>query len=270
MSLRKIFSRNKDNTDIVTSKTKIRYLNNKIFCDTVEIEKMITEWTKSEGWKFENFADILELVGVKLSVRLSKMNKKNCSFKCVTANNTEISISLIFCKKIDYCPGICITDENKTAYYFMNTNNKRRDNQPEVILSRKKINKNEKELISVNGEENYGCVLRLDDIHSLKIQVYESAMSKEKCETYSLRNWDKVEEYLIGLGNSLLVDNVYKKIVELLEFSDEEISKCGKILISYTEETIDKEKITLGKILLNRGELKEHVTNYGSCGSEKF
>ena len=50
--------------------------------------------------------------------------------------------------------------------------------------------------------------------------------------------------------------------MDFLEFSDDTISKCGKVLFSYVK-TVGKNKLTLYKILKRHGELLEYAVSNG-------
>ena len=91
LCLRKLFSRHKK-----CSKSKASQHPDMIFCDDTEIQlkQFITDWMENEYWKFENFVDFLKLAGVKTPVKLSELNKKDNSFKCVTNDNKEFRIVL--------------------------------------------------------------------------------------------------------------------------------------------------------------------------------
>lgn len=255
MSLRKFFSRNKE---VITSEAKAQHAKNKIACDTAELKELITEWTQREGWEFENFADFIELVGVKTPVKLSELDKKSSSFKCVTALNKEIRISLFFGSWIEYCSEINITDGKETRIYTVNSNIEKGKSVPKVTLQRRSIKKSGKELNSFYCESFCNRTLKLDDSHVLKIEISEPDMHKDKPEILVLRNCEKIEEYLLGLDSSLVVDAVYKKIMEFLNLSDEDISKCEKILISYIE-IVGKVEQVRGKIFLLSGKMQEYA-----------
>ena len=255
MNLRNFFSRNKD---VVTSDAKIQHSENKIVCDTPELKELITKWTQSESWEFENFADFIELAGVKTPVKLSDLDKKSSSFKCVTALNKKIYISLFFGTWIEYFPEIHITDGEETRSYIVNSNIEKGKSVPKVTLQRRKIKKSGKELNSFYCEYFFNRTLKLDDSHVLKIYITEPDMHKDKPEILILRTCEKIEEYLVGLDNSLVVDAVYKKIIEFLNLSDEDISKCEKISIYYIE-IVDKVEQGRGKIFLLSGKMQEYA-----------
>lgn len=256
MSLRNCLSRDKK---VVTAKTETQKSNAKIECDSVELRKFITEWTQNEGWNFENFADFIELIGEKTPIKLSELDEKNNSFNCVTALDKKIRISLLFGDWIDFSSEIHVTDGEETKRYIINTNVEKGKSVPKITLQGRNIKRCGKVL------NNYYCeffchrTLKIDDMHVLKIEIDEPNMYENKPEILVLRNCEEVEEYLLGLDNSLVVDEVYEKMMELLNFSNEDISKCGKILISYIQ-TVGKEKRIRAKILLTNGKMQEYAT----------
>ena len=253
MSLRDLFSRSNE-TDARTRVSK-----DKIICDTIELRELITKWAQNERWNFENFADFLQLIGVKLPVKLSEYHEEDCSFKCVTALNTEIRISLFFGDGFEHFSEIRIMEGNETRHYITNTNIGKRKCLPEVTLQSKIIKKNGKELKNYYYEYSCYRILKLDDTHVLKIEIDEPDKFDEKNEIFVLRNCSAIEEYLLKLDtSSLMITEVYEKIIELLDFSDKDISKSDNILFSYTE-TVGKEQKVLSKILLVKGEMQEYA-----------
>lgn len=257
MSLRDFFSRNKE-VDVVTSEAKTRNSKSKIACDTAELKELITKWARNEGWEFENFADFIELIGVKTPVKLGEYDEENHSFKCVTALNTEIRISLFFGDWIDFCSEIRVTEGEETRRYITNTNTEKGKSVPKVTLQSRNIKRNGKELESYYCEYFCHRTLKLDETHVLKVEIDEPDKYYEKSEIFVLRNCADIEEYLLGLDNSLIATEVYEKMMEFLSFSDEDISKCDKILVSYIE-TVDQEQRVRGKILLTKGEMREYA-----------
>ncbi len=258
MSLRNLFVRNEKVADAVALEAKTRHSKNDIACDTAELRELITKWTQNEGWEFENFADFIELIGVKTPVKLSEYNEKNASFKCITALGTEISISLLFGDWIDFCSQISVTDGEETRHYITNTNSEKGKSVPQVTLQSRNIKRGGKELNSYYCEYFCHRTLKLDDTYTLKVEIDEPNMYEKKSGIFVLRNCEDIEEYLLGLDNSLVVAKVYEKMMELLNFSNEDISKCGKILISYIE-TVNEEERVRGKIFLTNGRMQEYA-----------
>lgn len=258
MSLKNCFLRNKKVEDVVTSDSEMQKFNNKIECDTVMLRKLITSWTQNEGWNFENFADFIELIGEKTPVKLSELDEKNNSFNCVTALDKKISISLLFGDYIDFSSEIHVTDGNETKRYIINSNFEKGKSVPKITLQGRNIKIGEKELNSYYCEFFCHRILKIDDMHVLEIEIYEPNKYDNKSKILVLQNCEGIEEYLLGLGNSLVVDEVYEKMMEFLNFSNDDILKCKKVLISYME-TFEKEKRVRAKILLINGKKQEYA-----------
>lgn len=253
MSLKNFFTRNSESTST--------HVANEVICDTEELKDFITKWAKNSGWKFEDFAIFIKLVGVKTPVKLSELDKEKQAFKCVTELNTEVTISLIFGNwgVDDYYPEIHVTEGEEIREFEANGNFGKVGTVPEVTLMRRTITRNGKELRSFYCNYFFDRTLILDATRQLNVQIHEP--TRNSCDTHEvavLKNCQLVEEYLLGLDNSLEVAQVYDKLIGLLGFSDEDISNSGRILISYIE-TIDKEEITRGKILMQKGKMKEYA-----------
>lgn len=244
MSLRNFFSRNKE-----------------VKCDTPALRQLITEWTRNEYWEFENFADFLELVGVKTPVKLSQLDEEKHSFKCVTELNTEIGIELLIGDHHDFCSRIFITKGEKETCYVTNTNYNKGETVPKATLLYRKIKKSGKELFSGYSEFSCDHTLKFGDSHMLTIYIDEPKPNKynqNKSEVLVLRNSENIENYLLGLDESLSVDAVYEKLMEFLNFSNENISNCECIGISYTE-IIGEEKHVRAKISKAEGKMQEYA-----------
>lgn len=258
MSFRDLFSRQNNGENPVVAKPKARHLKNEITCDTTELKKLITEWSQNEGWEFEDFVNFLELVDVKTPAKLSELDRKNNSFKCVTALDEEIHISLLFGDWFDNCSEIHVTDEKETRVYTTNSKIEGENSVPLVSLQGRNIKRSGKELISYYCEYFCHRTLKLDSTHLLKIEIAEPYKYTEKSEIFVLRNCEDIEEYLLGLEGSLVVADVYEKIMGFLNFSSKDISECESILISYIE-TVEKEEHVLGKIMLSKGKMQEYA-----------
>lgn len=260
MSIRDFFARNRENVNEVTSEATTNNLTNAdaVVCDTAELKDLITKWTQNEGWKFSDFATFVELTGVKTPVSLSDWNEEKHSFKCITALNTEVTMSIRFGDWIDYCSELWVTDGEETRRYMTNSNCEKDKTIPKVTLQGRTITRNGKELNCYYCEYFCHRTLKLDETHTLKIEIDEPCKFDEKSEIFVLRNCANIEEYLLSLDNSLNVAQVYDKLIELLSFSKEDISNSEKILITYVE-TVDDEERTRSKILINKGKMQEYA-----------
>lgn len=260
MSIRDFFARNRENENEVTSETTTNITKNAdaIICDTAELKDLITKWTQNEGWKFDDFATFVELTGIKTPIKLSEWNEKKHSFKCMTALNTEVTMSIQFGDFIDFCSEIWVTDGEETRRYETNSNIEKGKTIPRATLLGRTITRNGKELSSHYCQFFCHRTLKLDETHTLEIRIDEPCKYDKKSEIFVLRNCAHIDEYLLGLDNSLNVSQVYDKLIELLDFSKEDISNSEMILITYVE-AVDKEKRTRSKVLIKKGIMQEYA-----------
>lgn len=260
MSIRNFLSRNRANGNEVTSESTINISKNEdlIICDTAELKKMITEWTQNEGWKFRDFATFVEFTGVKTPIKLSEWDKKTYSFKCTTALNTEVTMTILFGDWIDSCSELWVTSGEETRIYVTNSNYEKGKTIPKATLQGRNITRDGKELKSYYCEYFFQRTLKLDKNHTLKVEFDEPHKYEDKSEIFVLRNCAKIEEYLLGLDNSLDITQVYEKLIEFLDFSSEEISDIDRILLTYTDK-VDEEERTRSKILINNGKMLEYA-----------
>ena len=229
------------------------FLCKQVFCETLQLERLIKKWTEKEGWKFANFADFLKLMGIKTPVILSDLNVKAKTFKCITADNSEITICLFFAGIFDIYSSIKVTTESTTMVYRVNTNLPYSKSVPQVTLTRKIIKRGSKELL--NDYSQYYCrrILKFDDIHTLKVEFREPVKHEQTSEVMVLRNCIPIERYLLDLKlSSLTINKVYEMLVELLGFTPEDIYNCSKILVSLVE-TINGIEHVHSQILLHNG-----------------
>lgn len=181
---------------------------------------------------------------------MSEFDEKDNSFKCTTLD-TEVRISLFFGDLFDFCSEILITHGGESRKYDINTNSKKEKCVPTVTLKVRNIKKDGKEL------ESYYCkffchrTLQLDDTHSLQVELDDFDNYENESDFIVLRNCKSIEDYLLSLDNHLIVSEVYEKLIHFLNV---DISKCGKILISYI---VDNQ--TRGKICVIDGKMQEYA-----------
>jgi len=259
MSLRGFFSRNKETENELTSEMASAKEENEVLCDTSELKELITKWAQNEGWKFKDFATFVELIGVKTPIKLSDWDEKKYSFKCVTALNTEVTIHIRFGDWIDFCSELWVTEGEETRRYITNSNSEKGKTVPKVTLQGRTITRNGKELSSYYCEYFCHRTLKLDDTHMLKVEISEpNGGSFDNPDAAVLKNCQQVEEYLLSLDSSLVVAQVYDRVMELLEFSNEDISNSEEILFSYIE-TVGEEKRTRSEISKANGLMQEYA-----------
>lgn len=234
------------------------FQRSRITCDTQELKDLITSWTQNEGWKFEDFATFMELVGIKLPARLSEYDSENNCFTSVSASNVKARIQLYFGSWVDSCSQIRITVGEETLCFDTNYNSKGGEDVPQVYLQIRQIDRSGKQLHSYYSQYFCDRTLKLDETHTLKVEIWEPNKPDEKTEIYVLRNRIAVEEYLLGLDNYLTADDVYGKMIEFLGFSADDISNSDKIFISYTEN-VDGEERVLARIFIRNGDIQEYA-----------
>lgn len=232
---------------------------NKVLCDTSELKELITKWTQNEGWKFKDFATFVELIGIKTPIKLSDWNEEKYSFKCVTALNTEVTIHICFGDWIDFCSELWVTEGEETRRYITNSNFEKGKTVPKVTLKERTITRNGKKLSSYYCKYFCNRILKLDNSNMLKVEINEPNVgSLNNTDVAVLKNCQQVEEYLLSLDNSLVIDKVYDRVMELLGFSNEDISNSERILFSYIE-TVGEEKRTRSKISKIYGKMQEYA-----------
>lgn len=254
-----LLSRSKDEKESgVMPESKALQPQNEVSCDTKKLKELITNWTKNEGWEFDDFAEFVKLAKVETPIKLSKLDEKKRSFMCVTASGNEICIELYFGDGSDFCSELRVTEGEVTKRYIINPNLPKGKSVPRVTLQSKTIRRSGKSLECFYCEFFCHRTLKLDDTHTLNIEINEPAASGEKPEISVLRNCEQIEEYLLGLDNAIDIPKVYGKLMEMLEFSKEDISNSEKLLIEYTDTVGGKERVR-GKIFLTEGIAHEYA-----------
>lgn len=253
MSIRGIFTR-KGEERIIT-----KMFGNKIICDNSQLKKHVTSWAENEGWKFEDFADFLELIGAKAPIKLSDFDEESKKFKCVTALDTEFEVFLRFGDWMDFCSEISVSDGKEERIYEISSNHKNGESIPRVNLQSRIIKKDGKELSCYYSKHFCHRTLKFNDEFKLIVNMDEPNKYEEKPKVLVLQNCIKVEEYMISLEAPINATEVYTEIMKLLEFTEEDIANSESIAISYTK-TIDREIQILSRVIMSKGKMKEYAT----------
>ena len=133
-----------------------RHSINDIECENNEIKELITHWAQNEGWNYENFADFMRLIGIQTPIYLSNFNKWNHSFRCISADEKELKVSLFYSSGFDWCSEIEIDYGNEKLRFQINSTIKKRNVLPEVKLISYTVYKNgENYSISKDGYWKY-------------------------------------------------------------------------------------------------------------------
>lgn len=229
-----------------------------ILCETSELKKLITDWLKNEGWRFKDFATFVELVGIKTPAWMSNLDGDNLSFKCTMADRTKVTITLRFGSIMDEHPEIWVTEAEETRCYYRN-GNFIKDAFPKVTLYSRIITKDGKKLNSYYCEFFCDRELEIDATHKLKVKIAEpNGGESGNYNAAVLRSRKQVEEYLFGLDNSLVLSEVYDRVMEILGFSDEDVSNCREISFSYIETTNTGKEQVRSQIHKKQGQMQDY------------
>ena len=231
----------------------------RVICDSEELKTLITNWMENEGWTFENFADFIELVGVSSPVKLTNLNKKDNSFRCISAENKEFIISIRFGSFFDYDSEIHVTYGEYTKIYNINQNFSKGNTRPSVSLLGKAIKKKDKELISSYFSHYISNRLTIANKYILNVSIDNNSIDFENFSSFAPQNCDLIENYLITLNGYMVASVVCKKIINLLGFPFNDISKCDKISVSLSEKT-GTGTIVRSKVVFSFGVLQEYAT----------
>lgn len=229
--------------------------NDLVICEDERLKRLISRWTKCIGWKVDDFANILILIGVETPIRLTEFHPKLMSFKGTTASGTELYISLDFFEAMGPDNRITIREGERTIRYTVPCNNhsKKRSNMPNIRLDREVIQKDGKEITNYfsSGERS---IVKLDSKYTLEIVIYQYDHSIP-----NLSYWPKkVEWYLQDLDSSYTVQKVYKDLLNLLRLTEEEVKQINNFSITLIETVDGKEKVR-SKILLQEGIMQEYA-----------
>ena len=234
-------------------------------CCSPKIRKLISSWTKNEGWTFDDFATFLELAGINTPVHLSNLVKDKNSFTCTTSDKKILTISLFFGDWLDYCSELRVTEGIETKGYECNS---KTDNcpQPQVTYKSRNLETDDKSLHSYYCEYFCHQTLNFNTNHTLKIEFDEpNKYRNNKSDIHVLAYANTIEDYLFNLDNSVSISEVYEKMVSLLSLTDEDIRNSEKISISHTRgDGKDNEtEQELAKILVLKGNVEEYSVREG-------
>lgn len=195
---------------------------------TSEIKKEVTGAMIMSRWKFNDFATFLELMGIKPPVELCNMQKNR--FQCISSEGKVAWISFFY-------PDTQIKLEEKEQIRIFAINQGGARRKPEVFLIERCTREADKIL---HSHYYYNLLtartLYIDKQSSLKVDIYVKDLGrKEYFETLLMQNFEKLEDYLITLDNSLKVEKVYEEVIKRINMTKDELTKIG-IFISHMQE----------------------------------
>lgn len=229
-------------------------IEHEIICKDEKIKCIIEKWMRSVGGDFENFVDLLELVGVKTPVKLSDLNEEKCCFKCVTSHKNEYLIFLEFNELYDLFSRIGIRDDAKCRIYSVAKHSFYNNDTLDVTLYCKETEKNGVKLQGIYTFDMCTIHLKIDDTHALIIRIDIHDKVQNKKNILRLRNYEEIDEYLLSLDSHLDIDQVYITLVQLFNFSKD----CISVYIRYGETLEEMDSKLFGKIRTEKGKLLEY------------
>lgn len=227
------------------------FLRRKVICDTSALKEVITQWLETEGWKFENFVDFAELIGLKTPIRLSCLKEESFrenggkvySFKGVTVRNVKVQIKIYFPNfRINY-PQILIKKGEKIRKFAICPN--QGNDLPKVIFEESIIKRFGKELTLTYfhwGWHYFNSILTFNGTNQyLEIKIYEPKKQEEKFQKLIQEKWKDLEEYMIGLEQwNLIVSEVYRKVCG---FFSKDMDIREEVTVIYTDKEMNDEEI---------------------------
>ena len=235
----------------------------KIVFEETEIRESIRRVLEYGGWSLECLEDIIQKIGIKMPVKLRETAETGVYF----ISNDEVKQAIVFSVGV-YGPKICIVHEDETgrAERRIYQLNKREDEDTELIVNfeERKILKNNVSLENYYSDFFVNRKLQIGKSYFLEINIDEPDKYEPKEEILVRRNSKKIEEYLLNLGlennEKFLADakEIYKKIIEMLDFSDELVLKCEDIKIIYGKN-VEHREIMLSGFSVKNGELQEYA-----------
>lgn len=246
---------------IMSFEKKTSRKQNEILCDTFEIQEHLNTWTRDVGWSFKDFATFVELIGIKTPIKLSNWNKYLKSFKCTSALGTEFTISLNLENPSDTFATLMVSNEKERRFYevYNNSGSPSEENIPELTSYGRTIKKNDKELDSFYSSCFCTSSLPIDSTHRLYVEIdvpYRIRLLYPN--NLKLKNYNLVEDYLLTLDTSLIMDEVFAKVMKLLEFTPKDLADTHRIIFSYVE-TVGEKKRDRSKIFMENGVIKEYA-----------
>lgn len=198
-------------------------------------KKLIEAWINNVGYEFNDFLKFLKLVRVNNPVILSNANLEENTLDCVSYEDKEkkkYSIRLSFYRTYDSPSEIQITQGIVTRTYYVYKNTKSLPIPiPSVEYQSSKLEENGKELYS-----SYRTTLAYLVTNTLYFS--DDCKLNVECSLHEKLNPGfekniKIEEYLFGLTPDLKVDEVYKKLLSLLEIQEKDIKNHDRIIITF-------------------------------------
>lgn len=203
----------------------------KIICEDERIYELITNWLNRRGVKWLDLKNLFNSAGLESPIILGQFCEYGSfNVECVTGSGRMVRILFSLVDEI------FIEDGEVKRKYIIKEKRENDVIRSEIYLQKKEICRDGKELTSYYTEFSCNRTLRVDDTHVLKVNTaVREAMIGDEDKLIDLLRSEAIEEYLIGLDSSLIVDEVYQKLMGAMDFSDEDFDKMKTFIVSYEE-----------------------------------
>jgi len=229
--------------------------HNKIICDSLEIKNLIKKFVLSEGWRtnyLDVFSSILESINIKMPVTLTELVESE-QFKCITSEGIEYNMFLRPSNDINFDQNAQIWISNsEVTYRYGITCALTATSIPRAFIECKKIKRAGKELEVQFKHNSCLMTLKFAKTHLLKIEFDNPSWFISSNE---MLEYEEFENFLLEkVDLSTPVSELYESMINLLKFSDEDIS-CKNIIITFVENLYGYEE-TLSMFLSSKGDIK--------------
>ena len=219
-------------------KSKVLYsdkIEDEVTCDSEELRRFISKWLKKQGWKFDDFLVLLKLVGINTPVKLSDL--KENSFQCITALEEKITIQLVSSVIIPFFLEVRlmkIKNGSKEYSYEINRKSKRGITDLSVFFVREADEEFDKFLLFHYTNQSCEMYYRFGNYYGIITINFDSFLGK-KSEIRRLVNKIGLKDYLWNhiCIIPLSVSEMYEKIRELLDSSNESLKYCDILIHAY-------------------------------------
>lgn len=219
-------------------------------CDTQKLYDFIAYWPENEGWTPSAFLNILEKIGITEPQLFFHLNVEEGSFYCKTKTET-VQIALCFGDEVEYCQEIWVRRGNRTDCYELWSDPKERSG---FHIHKRAVTIHGQEKALHSYYEGDACCHEVcwGKQYSFYLQI---AKSNDK---RALHHADKVEAYLMDLEMPVSAQEVYEEVIKLLEYTEEDVRDCARILVAYREEDENSKKTTKSLVYKESGKMQEY------------
>lgn len=230
-----------------------------IICEK-DIKDFISKWMAEEDWGFLAFPYFLKSArGGVLKTPITLTELENGKFTCVTADNQQFDVTLVFGNFYD-CAMFYITEGNVVSSYDIIRCRENGKNQPKANLTKRTVTVGEKELNCFFSKYFSHRCLKLSENLVLRLDmdgVIKNGSNFNNADTLSKSR--RVDDYLLNLDCSeeISTKKVWENVIKLLELSSSELKALSQVIVVLEEK--GEEEIEKSKYVLVDSKCKEYA-----------